>query len=284
MFSSLYVNAGTVTKFTDGKVIIDFNGESIPSPNDKVVILDQSTHNEIGLVQIIKTKDSRALGKILKGSARPGDATDIIAGKNREEERNPADEGSVDPLISSKQKRKKVRSKSALRYGLGAHIVYTTVNIKSTNSSGALDGNGFGFNASIDYSLTPTWMLLGSLGLHPYNMNSGPQSASVSSNTTTYLASEGIVRYAFDKKTDGLWIGGGLGYFMTMSTNASTKTNEMTFLGSAGYNMKLSSSYLAIKGDFVMFQPKTLSVEVNNTTVKHSFQAYQFVLGGIYFF
>lgn len=275
---SLHIWAGTVTKVSDEKIIVDFNGESVPVINDKVVILDQSTHKEVGTIVILKTKDSRALGKLVNGSAKPGDATDVVSKVKKEEDRIPAEQSSREALesVPSGRRRKKISRKS-FSFGAGADFVYTYVNLKSTGSSGSLDGNGFGLSGYIDYSLNPSWVLQGRVGWHPFNMQSTAQSQTIPTITTTYLAMGGIARYAFNSiASEGLWMGGGLEYFLNMSSNVSPKTNELGFVASTGYNMKLSLNYFTLKGDFIMFQPK------NSSGV--SFQAMQFILGGIYFF
>lgn len=277
--ASPFVLAGTVTKISEDKVVVDFSGETIPKISDKVVILDQSSHQEVGVISIIKTKDSRALGKLVHGTAKPGDATDLMAKSKHDDARIPADQGSERnnfESIPSGRKRKRIVRKS-MYYGVGADFVYTYVTLKTSGNSGSLDGNGFGLSGVIDYSINPNWILQGRVGWHPFNMQSTADSPTVTSIKSTYLALGAIARYSFDNSiNNGIWLGGGLNYLIPMSSNVSPKTNEITFVASAGYNMKLGLNYFTIKGDYLMFQPKSSSGV--------SYQSSQFVLGGIYFF
>jgi hypothetical protein len=269
--------AGTVTKNSDRKVILDFEGEDVPAPNDRVFVLDQSTHKEIGLVEIIKTKGSRALGKLLKGAAKPGDTTDLAKKAKKQEDRVPADE---DTNVVSEPRTEERRTTSRMSFGAGADFVYTSIFLKNDVGEGGATGNGFALRGYIDASLGSDWAILGSLGLHPVNAQTSTQSGAVSfeyKNNTNYLAMEGVARYLLDKRQQGLWIGGGLGYFIPMSSNIDPKpSSELALVGSAGFNVKVSRRYFSLKGDFVMFTPKSESGT--------SAQGMQFILGGAYFF
>lgn len=267
------VVAGTVTKATDKKIILEFNNEPMPPVKSRVMILDQDSHKEIGYVEIIKTKDNRALGLLRKGKAKPGDTADIAISNSLNDHREPAKDNSNDILLNQKDKKRRVGSR--LSYGVGTEFINTQMMIKSSNNSGTLDGNGFGVRAAVEYSFTPEWILFSSLGLHPLNMTS--TASEISSINTNYLGAEGIVRYAFDKRTEGLWLGGGAGYYLTMSSNLSPKpVNDFVIIASAGYNIRLSRNYFSLKGDFVMFPSKKFN--------DYTYQAYQFVIGGVYFF
>jgi hypothetical protein len=263
--------AGTVTKTSENKIVLEFNNEPVPSVKSKVIILDQESHKEIGFVEIVKVKETRALGLLKKGSAKPGDTADISISSHKDY-REPAKENTSEILDPSRNERKRV---SRISYGVGAELVNTQIMLKTTDNSGTLDGNGFGLRGVMEYSFSPSWILFGSLGLHPLVMASNV--ADVSSINTNYLATEGIVRYAFEKRSEGLWIGGGAGYYLTMSSNIKPKpANEFVFIGSAGYNIKLSNTYFSLKGDLVWFSSK----KSGNFT----YQPYQYVVGGVYFF
>lgn len=270
-FSSLALS-GTVAKSTNRKVIVDFDGETIPEPNSRIYILDQETHKEVGLVEIQKVKGTRALGKILKGRANPGDTTDIAQSrKHREEEREPADESQVTHTISRPKNRT-----SYVTYGVGADFIYTSMYLKNSDGDGSVTGNGLGVRAAIEYPMSYNWVLSGSLGLHPLNVTSTTSGYDFTV-ATNYLGTEAIARYALDKRNEGLWLGGGLGYYFPMSSNLSTKPkSELTFIGSVGFNLRLSRDYLMVKSDFIMFQ--------NSTIGDSSTQTFQVTFGGVYFF
>lgn len=271
--SSSLVVAGTVTKASGKKIILEFNNEPMPPLKSKVTILDQDSHKEIGYVEIVKTKDQRALGILKKGAAKPGDTADIAVSNVLDDHREPAKVNSNEYLANQKEKKK--RTGSRLSYGVGTEFVNTQMMLKSSKNSGTLDGNGFGVRGAVEYAFTREWILLTSVGLHPLNMTS--TSTEVSSISTNYLGTEGIVRYAFDKRTEGIWIGGGAGYYLTMSSNLSPKpASDFVIIASAGYNVRLAHNYFALKGDFVMFPSKSFN--------GYTYQAYQFVIGGVYFF
>jgi len=265
--------AGTVTKTSENKIILEFNNEPVPELNAKVIILDQESHKEIGFVEIVKIKDTRALGILKKGSAKPGDTADIASNNNLKDPRVPAKVNTNEFVESNRKEKRKV---SRMSYGVGAELVNTQMMLKSSSNSGTLDGNGFGLRGALEYSLTRNWIIFGSLGLHPLVMTS--TASEVTSINTNYLGTEGIVRYSFSgKRSEGLWIGGGAGYYMTMSSNVTPKPkSDFVVIGSAGYNIKLSSNYFSLKGDFVMFPSKKSN--------GYTYQAYQFVIGGVYFF
>lgn len=266
------VVAGTVTKASGKKIILEFNNEPMPPLKSKVMILDQDSHKEIGFVEIVKTQDKRALGLLKKGAAKPGDTADIVVSNGQNDYREPAKDNSNESFANQKNKR---RAKSRISYGVGTEFINTQMMLKSSNNSGTLDGNGFGVRGAAEYSFTPEWILLASLGLHPLNMTS--TSSEVSSISTNYLGAEGIVRYAFDKRTEGIWLGGGAGYYLTMSSNLSPKpANDFVIIASTGYNIRLARNYFSLKGDFVMFPSKKFN--------GYTYQAYQFVIGGVYFF
>lgn len=270
--------AGTVTKNTDDKkIILDFEGETVPSANDQIYVLDQNTHKEIGLVKIVKVKGARALGKLLKGKAKPGDTTDLALSKKseNEEDREPADDSTMNHA-TGKNKRGK-HSASRISYGVGGDFVYTSMYIKNDIGEGAVSGNGFGIKGAMDIPITPDWLVFSSLGIHPLNVTS-TTSGYTMNLSINYLAIEGIFRYVLEKRQEGLWLGGGLGYYIPMSSNVEgTKPkSQMTLLGSVGYNMRMSRDYFTLKGDFVVFQSENSG---GSTT-----QTFQVVLGGVYFF
>lgn len=268
----LLVTAGTVTKISEKRVIVEFNNGSLPPLKAKVVILDQETHKEIGYIEIVRVKDTRALGVLKEGSAKPGDTADIAASSAMDDRREPAKANSN---AAPPNNRKEKKRGSRLVYGAGAGFVNTQMMIKTANNSGSLAGNGFALKGAVEYSLTPTWIIFGSIGLHPLVMDSGD--SNVNSINTNYLGTEGIARYAFGKRNEGLWVGGGAGYYLTMSSNLTPKpTNEFGIIGSAGYNIKLSSSYFSLKGDFILLQSKKID--------GYTYQPYQFAIGGVYFF
>ncbi len=267
-------SAGTITKNSDKKVILDFEGETVPAPKDRVYVLDQTTHKEIGLVEIIKVKENRALGELVKGNAKPGDTTDTApVAQKSDEERKPA-EVNKKKLMGSTRNEKPHTSRRS--YGVGLDFVYTSMYLKNTTGEGSITGNGFGIRGAVDIPLNSNWLILSSVGLHPLNVTS-TTSGFTYTLSTNYLAFESIYRYVLDKRHEGLWLGGGLGLYFLMSSNAIPKpSTEVTFLGSGGYNMRLSRDYLTLKMDVVLFRNKTIG---SSTT-----QTFQLVFGGIYFF
>jgi len=271
IFSSAAI-AGKVTKVQDNKVILDFSNETVPQLNSHVIILDQESHQEVGVIQITKTKDNRVLGLIKKGSAKPGDTGDIAPASSHTNPRVPAKDNSSEIFLGGNKEKRKV---SRWSYGFGAELINTQMQIKTSGNSGSLTGNGFGIRGVFEYALTSSWITQASLGLHPLVMNS--DDSAIQKINTNFLAVEGIVRYAIDKKMEGLWIGGGAGYYLVMSSNIKPKpTSDFGFIGSAGYNMKLGKSYFSLKGDFILLSSRKSG--------DYTMQPYQFAVGGIYFF
>jgi hypothetical protein len=269
---SQITHAGTVTKKSDKGVIIDFADEEVPAPNDRVFILDQNTHKEVGLVKIIKTKNSRALGKLLKGKANPGDKTDLApADPESDENREPAEETNMVQTTTRNSK----NHISRISYGIGADYVYTYVYLKTELGEGSVSGSGFGLRGAIDAPLSADYALFSSVSLHPLTFSD--EANGVPTTTTTYMALDVIGRYIFDKRHEGIWLGGGLGYYLPISSDIKPKpTSEITLIGCAGFNLRLSRDYLTLKTDFVMYP--------NKNSNGQSTQAFQFVLGGVYFF
>lgn len=277
------VLAGTVSKSSDNKVIIDFEGESIPNPNDRFYVLDQSSHKEIGIVQIIKIKGSRALAKLLKGKAKPGDSTDVAqSGKKgraqKQVAKNTADDSGEsddrEPAQSSRSRSSRSeRGGGSGSFGVGANFIYTSFYLKMPDGSGegSISGTSFGFRAAYDMPMSSSFALHFAGGYH-----TSAASTAIDGNTykfqASYLALEGIGRLSLEgRQKEGLWIGGGLGLYSPISydkTSATKPSTEVGLIGSGGYNLRFGREFAAIKGDFIMLKDNT----------------FQVVAGGVYFF
>lgn len=264
--------AGTVTQNKNDKVIVDFAREDTPAANDRFFILDQETHKEIGIIEILKTKESRALGKLLKGKAKPGDTTDIAkpGRKKTEEDREPAESN----VVNTRNRRAGGERSSGKKsnFGVGLNFVFTSVYIKNSVGDGAVTGSGFGvrgfFDMPFSSSSGPGFNLTASAGIHPFNVKSTIAEFSYEVNGTL-LALEGVVRYAFERRNQGFWIGGGIDLMTPINSTTTEKPKSQTApVGSGGINFKTGSGFISIRGDFFLLPSNS----------------YQMALGGAYFF
>jgi RNase P/RNase MRP subunit p29 len=266
-FSSMGI-AGTVTNKTANQVLIDFQGESVPSVKSQYHVLDQSTHKEIGLVEVVQVQGTRVMSRILQGTAKPGDRTDVYwkapsIAKQTQQGRNPAE-----TIPAKKALKKKTSKKGKSKFGVGVNIVYTSFYIKNELGSGSISGISGGFRVAYDIPATK-WLAFTTLvGFHPQSAKAALAEVNLEKNAS-YLALEGLGRIIVDKSNRGFWIGGGVGYYMPIAYKGATKPNsEVDLLGSMGFNIPFGKNYLSLKGDLILLE--------NNS--------YQMVGGGVYYF
>jgi hypothetical protein len=272
--------AGSVEKITGAKVIFNFDGESAPSPGDKYFILDNSSNKEIGLFQVLKIKGNRALGKLLKGRGKAGDSTELA------QQRTPPDRRSKNESSAMVRPNPRVEAQGSRQmfYGFGADFIMTSryLNLASVGA-GSFAGNAIGYRFVVDYPIKPPWVLLGSVGIHPFSVSGTATLDSEAFNykeTASYIAVEALARYLLEGRTEGLWVGGGLGLYLPSSFSSTISTEksktEVTPIGSAGYNMRLGRKFTTFKVDVVNFPSKSSGMDFSK-------QTFQLVLGAIYF-
>lgn len=249
-------------------MLIDFQAEAPPIVKSQYHIINPTTQKEIGLVEITQIQGTRAMSKLLEGTAHPGDRTDIAwvaeeTAKNQQE-RIPA-ESKTAPAAP---KKKKTSKKGKAKFGVGANIVYTSLFVKNDIGSGAINGISGGFRVAYDYPAT-SWLAITALaGLHPQNAKAALADVTLEKNVN-FLALEGLGRFFINKSNKGFWIGGGLGYYLPLSYKGTTKPkSEMDLIGSMGFNIPFGPTYLSLKGDMIILE--------NNS--------FQLVGGGVYYF
>jgi hypothetical protein len=269
--------AGKITKNQQGQVVVQFDSdEPLPKTNQRYYVLDQSSHKEIGIITITKTKDARALGQLLKGKAKPGDTTDLAKSsrKGSDDDREPAETNSV--RTSRKSPRESGRRSNI---GVGLDLVYTSFYLVIPDSTalpgggeGAISGTGVGVRGYFDYAFSRSGIrglsLLASGGIHPVNAKSTEASYPFEVNVNC-LRLGAQVRYSLENRRQGLWLAGGLGL---LAPTSSTKDLDSTAIGdlSAGYNIRAGKGFIALKGDLIILPEPSGS--------------YQMALGGAYFF
>lgn len=277
------VQAGTVESLKGAKVIFDFNGEAAPNPGDKYFILDSHSNKEIGLVQVLKIKGARALAKLIKGRGRAGDATELAQEKVERHRRKESEESSESAMIRP-QNRNDHQGAGIKVYGVGIDLTMTSryLNLPSVGS-GSFAGNAIGYRFVVDYPLAPPWVLLGSVGIHPFSVSGTASLDSTSfayKESHSYLAIEALGRYLLEGRTTGVWIGGGLGLYLPSSSSSTLSSEkaktEILPIGSVGYNMKYGPKFVTFKADVVNFPSKSSGLDLTK-------QTFQLVLGAIYF-
>lgn len=264
--SSVTSLAASVARNTNGRIILNLSESESPAIEDKYSILDQDSHKEIGLVQIKKVQGQRALAKLVKGEAKPGDQADAShkTKSDLDNERTPAD--------AKPKKRSSKNKKKESYFGVGVSAINATTFISVDRfPDGADGGDGSAIGSSMaldlywDHALSKQWALNVSISTHNYKTSVDD------ANLQMEIAAEGFLvdligRYYFNRQINGLWLGGGLGYFIaskgSYTSNHSVTEEDITpfvpvstplFDGSAGYNMKVGDLAFGLRSTLLLF-------------------------------
>lgn len=289
-FTGFFCDAATVTRIMDRQVVLQFQDDEIPNSGDKYYVLDQDSHEEIGLLRITKTKGNRGVAKIIKGSAKPGDQADRKQKPSiaNDYERIPADE-----TLDHPKSKKKFRRSS---FGIGINYFYATtlINAKSfadgsPAGSGAAAGSSSQFDLFYDRDLSDQWALNVGLSSHSFKTKIDDPYLTMSLSAEALML-DLIGRYSFNRNDHGLWMGGGLGFLSVSkgaySSNHAIDTAEVTTFtpkstplldASVGYNFRVRDSFIGLRSSLILLVPPTSN---DSQTLTH----YHLKIGGAFYF
>jgi len=239
------------------KVLILLEGGEQVAVGEKLLVLDANDHKKKALIQISQVKGTRAIGAIVKGTAKINDVAKKL-------------KGSAGAKASSS--RASIKSPQAWGLMAGYAMNSMTVNIPGA-SSVALSGGSFNLKGFYVQELDPAISVKGSAGLETLNAAGTMSTASctLSTNCTVnidYLGLDALVRYSFYEKAFRVWAGGGLGFLFALSKSSNVldqskiSTNE-TIIGALGVDIPMGPrNFIPLELDYVYWPS-------NSTTSSH---------------
>jgi len=186
------------------------------------------------LIQIVKLKGDKAIGKILKGNASPGMKMELQSG------------GGSETRASRPGRRRESRDSEPRhsRAYWGAIFGYAmdsmSVNIYSTGASrnllGKTDmtGSGFAAAALFDYEVFPQVWFRGTAGMEQFNTASNDTSCGTANNEACkanimYLGANLVGRYVFSNGKIRPW--GGLGLTLLFPSSKTSTALDQSSIG-----------------------------------------------------
>lgn len=229
---------------------LDPSETSSLSTNSLVIANDKSAQ-----VKLIQVRGPRAVGQVVKGSAKVGMNFRSLTGDNK---------------------------KSDYLYGffLGASMNTMTITLSSTNTLN-LQGTGFNILGFVDFPLFNDFNLRGLAGYETFKASA--TSATCPSGTCTvtlnYLSVEGFAQYDLAKFASGsrYWLGLGFGALYSASASSeiinteSMKTNQVFILGT-GLDYRLSATtYFPVQLDYFLYPDGDIKTQQINLRFGYKF-------------
>lgn len=273
--------AGVIKQVKDGKALITLDsGDSDVVVGDRLVVLDDISEGESGVVQVEKSTMTTAIASILKGRVKVGF---MVKKKNMASTSNGgrsiAGEESEGASEEAQEERRQLRAKNRLQdsgfaLGWGVRSTNTTATQKTAlgNIEIQMSGTGNGPFLSYESLLRGGWVFLSSLGYQtfPYqNITlkdpSGTEKFTFNS-TVRYIPLELELRNFGLKRNKGLWFGLGIGYYAFSRVDSEVKNNSADIfdgngkaglLFSIGYNVPVNASHIMLKVDGIKIAEPT---------------------------
>jgi hypothetical protein len=243
--STQSVFAARVTQVKGTQVLIDLEGDDANSVVGKKFIMMVGDKKR-AIIEITKAKNTKAIGKILKGKAEVDGTLVAVGGKS-----------------SSGGGKKKRTAKSDSSggatdetYGFLVGMNMANQSVTSGSKTNAMAGNGFSLKGFGDYPIMGDLSLLGRAGVEQFNVTGGSKSTAL-----MYLVGDLLVKYRFSEGSFSPFALGGLGLHYPISkssdaidTSVLSVTTVIILGGGANFTIN-DTSYATASIEYGYFPP-----------------------------
>jgi hypothetical protein len=262
LFLSNLALAAQISAVKNNKVMLALEGESASPGAEFFAINPQG--KKVAIIRISQVKGDRAVGEIVKGSAKQGYT---LQAKSGGATAPTSSAGTEDSSYYDKKLSQKIHNGNS--YGILGGYLMNTMSISYVDAiKTSMTGTGFGATGFYDYALSPTLVARGMVGLEQYiakgsNTATAPATTDCTTNCNinlTYLSMYGTGRWNFMQGNYKSWIGGGIGYLYPMSKSSTAFPNSsqlqanQIFTVSAGTDIRLNNkTYVPVSVEYGIF-------------------------------
>lgn len=262
--------AAQVVKVKGKSALINLQGQAV-SAGDRFFATENGKNK--ALLQIAKVSGDKAIAKVLKGTANPGQSLAPASGGGGGSSR-PARAERSNGIRSTD-----VSGKSRSYWGLMLGYAMDTMNVnvkKYTDGSAfgtaALSGTGFAVKGLFDYEIFPQVWFRGLVGVDMFNVSGdskcGVNNAQTCDAKLMYGAADFIGRYVFTAGNFRPWLGLGIGLLFPASKSAtaldaSSIGTTNVILPTAGFDFFISPTmYIPVSVEYGLL-PKSDEVDAH---------------------
>lgn len=237
-----------------------------------------STGKKKGIIKILKVKNSRAIGKLMKGKAKPGYTLLVRKKKSKTAKKGKKKRGK-----RGKKSRASEQKTASMYWGGMLGFAQNTMSVKFPNDAGTADLSGSGMSAKglFDFALFSSLWFRGLVGAETFDVKGTATQASCNSSTDckvtlTYLTADLWGRFIFSKGSFRPW--GGAGFLLLFPmTKDVTALDEKSVTNTSNFALGLGFDWYIGKSSFIPFQveydlyPSSEQVTANSIAVRIGF-------------
>lgn len=264
-----------VLKVKGQKALISADGEGVTAGQTYFAI---EGGKKKALIQIVKMKGDKAIGKILKGSASPGMKMELQGN------------GPAPTRTARTNRRRESSGPVQSRAYWGGYFGYAmnsmsvnvyTAGTRTLRETTNMTGSGFGATGLFDYEVFPQIWFRGAFGMQQFNAASdynqcGTTNGDTCNTNIMYLAGHLVGRYVFSNGNLRPW--GGLGLTLLFPASKSSTALESSTIGTtnaivpqAGVDYFISPTmYIPISVEYGLM-PDSDDVKANWIAVRAGF-------------
>ncbi|MEY4616658.1 MAG: hypothetical protein RJB66_1618 [Pseudomonadota bacterium] len=281
LFSALAARAGIITQVKDGKALIKLEGSDADIViGDRLVVLDDISEGEMGVVEVEKATMTSAIASILKGRVKAGFYTKKSkAAFNVEPGRGIAGEEGDDLTEEAKEERRQLRARNRLQdSGLAIGFAYSSITTTATQSDASgkteitLLGTSNGPFLAYERMLGGGYIFWGKVGYQSYpyqTLRFKTSSGSIDlpiQDKFKFMPFELQIRNYSSKRNTGNFVALGIGYYSFAGVNKESEAASEGIINaeekgglilSFGHNFSVNANHLMLKFDAVKLADPT---------------------------
>lgn len=315
--------AGEVSKIQGNKVVIQLSDDEYVRLRQRLAISHPDTGAKIGLIEIIRKRGKKAVGKLVRGRARIGGLTDPARGplelsddsennrddsrlsrqddgydsegspyENPRSQRNPrsrapasADDGTDNPFNHTDEVDfpEPPTTKRMALWGFGIGISPTTIKINDGNTSNTLKGYNFIARVAYDRPLKKNFGLLLGVGLLPIGGTQADDDLGVAKMEANYLTFEGNLRLNLTGKSSDGLWVGGGINYLRATSSPSSNVVDPSSMGSRMLFQINGGWNTSMGSEYIMYRADMLMHPSSSSSLR-AVNVTQYVLSATYFF
>jgi len=261
LLASFNVDAAVLTQVKGDQVLIDLQGDSSYTEGGRYLVMVGDKKKAV--VEISKVKGSKALGKVLKGTAQVQGTLAPLPGAAASS--GGSSSGGSAKRMAHSSRHRRGSSSSSMSYGVlgGYGITSQTVAVTKSgvSESVAMNGNSMSLKGFVDLPISGDLGVLGRVGFENFGVTGNSPSLGAVETKILYLSADLLLRYNL---MDGNFrpfplLGMGLHYPLSKSSGVldvqRISATTIFFVG-GGFNYSLSNTmYLHATGEYGIFPP-----------------------------
>lgn len=236
-FFSFLSQAGTIQQVKNGKVLIQFSGDTAQVGDQLFGI--SSEGKKTALLEVTAVKDNKGVAKVTKGTVKVNDTTQPRGSTPSKDAFAPA------KIIRRDMKKIAVNFKFLMDSMSTKQQDKTQPEPLTENVD--MKGNTFGINASLDYPLNDRFSLRGYAGYEMLKISGTSVRNNMCDNRTSrdcnvnisYLVAGGIARYNYNLPQAQVWAGVGASFKQPLTKKSTALNTE---------NIQIANSILVATG------------------------------------